>query len=186
MNPLRRAWRGARAAAAHWAARHAARLALAQGDAAERWLRVAARLAPEFGRAHRELVAARRRAGDRLGALAISLRVVRRHDHSAEAWILLGEAYAGAFRPDDAIQAYERALHLEERADAALAVGHLYARKGDVVTAGARFARAYAAGAGPEALRANAKALRAAGDIAAAQQAQQLWEQETGLSWTDS
>jgi tetratricopeptide (TPR) repeat protein len=186
MNPLRRSWRGTRAAAAHWAARHAARLALTRGDAAERWLRVAARLAPEFGRAHRELVAARRRTGDRLGALAIAQRVVRRYHDSAEAWILLGEAYVGAFRPDDAIQAYEGALHLEERADAAMAVGHLYALKGDVVTAGARYARAYAAGAGPEALRANAKALRAAGDVAAAQEAQRLWQQETGLDWMES
>jgi tetratricopeptide (TPR) repeat protein len=185
MNPLRRAWRGTRAGAAHWAARHAARLALARRDAAERWLRIAARLAPDFGRAHRELVAARRGAGDRLGALALALRVVRRYDDSAEAWILLGEAYVGAFRPDDAIQAYERALHLEERADAAMAVGQLYALKGDVVTAGARYARAYAAGAGPDALKANAKALRTAGDVAAAEEAQQLWEQETGLQWTD-
>lgn len=99
--------------------------------------------------------------------------------------MLLGEAYVGAFRPDDAIQAYEGALHLEERADAAMAVGDLYALKGDAVTAGARYARAYAAGAGPDALKANAKALRTAGDVAAAQEAQRLWEQETGIRWTE-
>ncbi len=185
MNPLRRAWRGTRAAASRWAARRAARLQPTHRAAAERWLRLASRLAPEFSRAHRELVAARRRADDRLGALAIALQIVRRWDESADAWILLGEAYVGAFRPDDAIQAYERALHVEERADAAMAVGDLYTLKGDAVTAGARYARAYAAGAGPDALRANAKALRAAGDVAAAQQAQALWEKETGRGWTD-
>ena len=185
MHPLRRAWRATRAAASHWAERHAAHLATARPAAAERWLRRAARLAPELSAAHRELVAARRRADDRLGALAVAQQVVRRFGDSPEAWILLGEAFTGAFRPDDAIQAYERALHIEERADAAMAAGDLYALKGDPVTAGARYARAYAAGAGPDALKANAKALRTAGDVAAAEQAQALWEQETGKRWTD-
>jgi tetratricopeptide (TPR) repeat protein len=183
MNPLRSAWRGTRTAASRWAARRAARLEPAQRAAAERWFRVASRLAPEFSPAHRDL-AARRRAGDRLGALAVALDIARRFNGSPEAWILLGEAYVGAFRPDDAIQAYERALHIEERADAAMAAGDLYALKGDAATAGARYARAHAAGAGPEALKANAKALRAAGDVAAAEQAQALWERETGKRWT--
>ena len=168
-----------------WAARRAARLESAHRDAAERWLRLAAGLAPEFGPAHRELVAARRRADDRLGALAIALRVARRYGDAPGAWILLGEAYVGAFRPDDAIRAYERALHNEERADAAMAEGDQYALKGDPVTAGARYARAYAAGAGPAALKANAKALRAAGDIGAAEEAQALWERETGQRWSE-
>ena len=185
MNPLRRAWRGTRAGVSRWAARRAARLESAHRAAAERWLGVASRLAPEFGGAHRELVAARRRADDRLGALAIALHVARRYGDTPEAWILLGEAYVGAFRPGDAIQAYEQALHIEERADAAMAVGDLYALKGDPVTAGARYARAYAAGAGPDALKANAKALRAAGDVAAAEQAQALWETETGQHWVE-
>jgi hypothetical protein len=39
-------------------------------------------------------------------------------------------------------------------------------------------------GGGPDALKANAKALRAAGDLAAAQQAQELWERQTGKRWT--
>ena len=130
-------------------------------------------------------MALRRRADDRLGAVGIALGVAQRFGDSPQAWILLGEAYVGAFRPDDAIQAYERALHIEERADAAMAAGDLYALKGDPVTAGARYARAYAAGAGPDALKANAKALRTAGDVAAAEQAQALWEQETGKRWTD-
>ncbi len=152
--------------------------------AAERWLRLAAGLAPGFSRVHRDLVAARRRAEDRLGALGAALRIARRFERSADAWVLLGETYLGAFRPDDAIVAFERALAIEERADAAMAAGDLYARKGDHVTAGARYARAYAVGAGPEALKANAKALRAAGDVAAAQQAQEMWERETRKRWT--
>ncbi len=184
MNPIRRLWRGARSRASGWAARRAARLALRDGGDAERWLRLSARLAPGFSTVHRDLVAARRRAEDRLGALEVALRVTRRFSRSADAWVLLGEAYIGAFRPDDAIVAFERALAIEERADAAMAAGDLYARKGDQVTAGARYARAYAAGAGPDALKANAKALRAAGDVAAAQQAQEMWERETGKRWT--
>jgi tetratricopeptide (TPR) repeat protein len=113
------------------------------------------------------------------------LEVVRRFGDSPEAWILLGEAYVGAFRPDDAIRAYERVLHIEERADAAMALGDLYTLKGDAQTAGARYARAYAAGAGPDALKANAKALRTAGDVAAADEAQKMWERETGRRWEE-
>ncbi len=185
MNPIVRLWRGARSRASGWAARYAARLAVRDGDAAERWLRRAAGLAPGFSFVHRDLVAARRRAEDRLGALEIALRIARRFPKSADAWVLLGEAYNGAFRPDDAIVAFERALAIEERSDAAMAAGELYARKGDHATAGARYARAYAAGGGPDALRANAKVLRIAGDVAAAQQAQEMWERETGRRWTD-
>ncbi len=185
MNPIVRLWHGARSRASGWAARRAARLAVRDGDAAERWLRRAARLAPGFSFVHRDLVAARRRADDRLGALEIARRIAKRFDRSADALVLLGEAYNGAFRPDDALVAFERALAIEERADAAMAAGDLYARKGDYATAGARYARAYAVGGGRDALRANAKALRAAGDVGAAQQAQELWERETGKRWTD-
>ena len=185
MNAVVQLWYGARTRAADWAARYAARLAVRDQAAAERWLRRAAGLAPGFSFVHRDLVAARRRANDRLGALEIAHRVVQRFERSADAWVLLGEAYNGAFRPDEAIVAFERALAIEERADAAMAAGDLYARKGDHATAGARYARAYAIGAGPDALKLNAKALRAAGDIAAAQQAQELWERDTGKRWTD-
>jgi tetratricopeptide (TPR) repeat protein len=184
MNPIVRLWRGARSGASGWAARRAARLSLRDAASAERWLRLAGRLAPGFSSVHRELVAARRRAEDRLGALAIALRVAQRFPRSADALVLLGEAYNAAFRPDDALRAFERALALDERADAAMAAGELYARKGDHATAGARYARAYAVGGGPDALKANARALRAAGDLAAAQQAQELWERQTGKRWT--
>ena len=185
MNPIVRLWHGARSRAADWAARHATSLAGRDGRASERWLRRAAGLAPGFSSVHRDLVAARRRAEDRLGALEVALRVAHRFDRSADAWVLLGEACNAAFRPDEALVAFERALVIDERADAAMAAGQLYARKGDHATAGARYARAYAVGAGPDALRANAKALRTAGDLGAARQAQEMWERETGKRWTD-
>jgi tetratricopeptide (TPR) repeat protein len=178
-------WRGTRSYAAAWATRRAARLDLKNRHAAERWLRWAATMAPGFSRVHREAVGTRRRAEDRLGALALALDFSQRFPQAADAWVLLGEAYVDAFRPDDAIVAFERALALEERVDAAMAAGGLYDRRGDHATAGARYARAYAAGGGPDALRGNARALRAAGDDAAARQAQQLWERDTGKQWTD-
>jgi uncharacterized protein YmfQ (DUF2313 family) len=81
--------------------------------------------------------------------------------------------------------AFERALQIDERPDAAFAAGLLYRMKQDHATAGARFARAYAAGHGSEALRENARALKAAGDPAAAAEAMQLWERETGRTWAD-
>lgn len=168
------------------AARRARRLERDGRAAAHRWLTWAAALAPSFGQVHRDLVAARRRAGDdRLAALASARQLVRRFEQSADAWVTLGDALTAAFRPDDALAAYERALSLEERPDAAMAAGDLYSRAGEHANAGARYARAYAAGAGPDALRANARALRRAGDTLAALRAIELWEQETGLRWTE-
>lgn len=168
------------------AARRAARLDVRDREAAERWLRTAAALAPRFAHVHRDAVAARRRAGDRLGAAVLAQRFVQRFNTSADALMLLGEACVGAFRPHDALQAYERVLQMEERADAAMAAGHLYAQRGDQVNAGARYARAFAAGGGPEALQANAKALKAAGDGSAAERAIALWKQITGREWTEA
>ena len=147
---------------------------------------MAAALAPRFGAVHRDLVTARRRQGDdRLGALAQAQRLTQRFEQSADAWVTLGEAYVAAFRPTEALTAFERALLIEERADATMAAGDLYARRGDPVTAGARYARAYAAGAGPDALRSNALALRSAGDHDAAQRAVELWERETAQRWRE-
>src|SRR3989441_12834043 len=99
----------------------------------------------------------------------------RRFPTSAAAWMLLGEAYQGAFRMKEALAAYEQALVLEERADAVLAAGELYRRAGQAAEAAARFARAYAAGGGAEALWRNAQALVQAGDQRAADQALPLW-----------
>ena len=131
------------------------------------------------------MVASRLAAEDPLGGVAAAERAVRRFESDPAAWVLVGEARESAFQIRDALVAYERALMLEERADAAMAAGRLYRQMGDHVTAGARFARAYAAGAGPDALEANAAALRAAGDPDAAQQAIALWERETGRMWSD-
>ncbi len=167
------------------AARRAARLEPQHAPSSERWLRFACRVAPDFDSVHRALSKARRQADDRLGALAVAQWVVRRFERSGDAWLLLGEAYLDAFRPRDALVAFERALQIEERSDAAMAAGVLYRREGDLVTAGARFARAYAAGGGPDALLANAEALHAAGDVAAAAEARALWERETGRAWED-
>lgn len=130
MNPVTPLWLRARIRMSAWAARRSTRLAALDGNQAERWLRLAARLAPGYGSVHRDLVAARRKADDRLGAVEIARAVARRFDYSAEAWCLLGEALNGAFRPVEALVAFERALVIEERADAAMAAGDLYARKG--------------------------------------------------------
>lgn len=169
--------------AASWRAKQ-----LAEGDrgSPERWLELAARLAPSFSPVHRELVAHYRRRDDRLAALAAAQEAARRFADSSDAWMLLGEAYLAAFRPGDALVAFEQALHLEERPDAAMAAGDLYARRGDYINAGARYARAYAAGGGAEALKANAKALKASGDHRAAGEAIALWKELTGREWSEA
>src|SRR5207249_2305340 len=82
-----------------------------------------------------------------------------RFPENPDAWMLLGEAWQMAFRQQDALVAYEQVLALEERPDAALAAGDLYRRAGRHAEAAARFARAYAAGGGAEALWLNAQAL---------------------------
>lgn len=176
-------WVKARRALARLAGRRAARLEARAPRAAGRWLALAGRLAPRFDFVHRDLCAHYRRQNDRLAALAAAQAAARRFDHSADAWILLAEAYLGAFRHRDALAAYEGALAIEERADAALTAGELHLRDGHAANAGALFARAYAAGAGPKALKLNAEALQAAGDAAAAAQARTLWEKETGKAW---
>lgn len=142
-------------------------------------------MAPRFGEPHRALITLTGKRGDPIGAMEQARRWTRKFDLSSDAWVALGGAARAAFRTRDALVAYERALQLEERPDAAMAAGLLYRMRRDHATAGARFARAYAAGAGPDALRENAKALTAAGDHAAAAEAVQLWERETGRSWTD-
>jgi tetratricopeptide (TPR) repeat protein len=120
-----------------------------------------------------------------MAAIEIARRWAHRFEHSSEAWVVLGGACRAAYRTRDALVAYERALQLDERADAAFAAGQLYRMQRDHATAGARFARAYAAGGGPEALRENARALTAAGDQGPAAEAIRLWERETGRGWTE-
>ena len=93
--------------------------------------------------------------------------------------MLLASACLTSFRQDEALAAYERAITIEERPDALTAAGELYARAGRFADAAARFARAHAAGGGPDTLLANARALSAAGDAAAAEAALALWRDQT-------
>lgn len=124
-------------------------------------------------------------AADLMKGMAEARRWTDRFGDDPDAWVTLGTACRAAYRTHDALVAFERALQIEERPDAAFAAGLLYRMKQDHATAGARFARAYAAGHGSEALRENARALMAAGDQAAAEQARRMWEKETGKAWAD-
>jgi tetratricopeptide (TPR) repeat protein len=157
------------------------RAAAAHRDAPRRaawWLRLACELSPSFGEPFSALVHMRRAQGDRWGALAAAQLATARFSGNADAWMLLGEACQMVFRQKEALEAYEEALALEERVDAAIAAGELYLRAGRPADAAARFARAYAAGGGPPALWANARALFQAGDTRAAEEALSLWAAE--------
>ena len=165
----------ARAALTRIAVRRAAELREQAPATAERLLWIGCALAPAFGAVHVDLVELRRGRGDRAGALAAGRAAVERFPRCADAWMLLASACLTSFRQDEALAAYERAITLEERPDALTAAGELYARAGRHANAAARFARAHAAGGGPDPLLANARALAAAGDRAAADAALALW-----------
>ena len=107
--------------------------------------------------------------------MTVAQDATERFPGNPDAWMLLGEAQLMVFRQHEALRAYEQALALEERADAATAAGELYQRTGRPAEAAARFARAYAAGGGAQALYANAQALFQAGDTSAADEALSLW-----------
>jgi len=168
-------WRSLEAALANFAGRRAAACQRYAPGRADWWLRLACSITPTFAEPFRALVHLRRSRDDRLGAVTAAREAIDRFPENPDAWMLLGEAYEMAFRQPEALSAYERALSLEERADAALAAGVLYRRAGRAAEAAARFARAYAAGAGAEALWENAAALFAAGDERAAEEALTLW-----------
>ena len=142
---------------------------------ADLWLRLGCALAPAFTESHPALVRLRRAIEDRWGAVAAAQQAAQRFPENPDAWMLLGEAWQMVFRQQDALVAYEQVLTLEERPDAALAAGDLYRRAGRHAEAAARFARAYAAGGGAEALWLNAQALFQAGDLRAADEALHLW-----------
>jgi len=148
--------------------RHAPARALA-------WLRLGCSVTPTFGEAYAALVHLSRAREDRWGAVDAAREASVRFPDNSDAWMLLGEALQMVFRQGEALGAYEQALALEERADAALAAGELYRRAGQYADAAARFARAYAAGGGAEALWHNAQALFQAGDHGAADEALNLW-----------
>src|SRR5213595_3294340 len=150
------------------------RAAASQRDAPRRadwWLRVGCAVSPAFADTYPALVQLRRAIEDRWGAVAAAQEAAQRFPENPDAWMLLGEAWQMTFRQQDALVAYEQVLALEERPDAALAAGDLYRRAGRHAEAAARFARAYAAGGGAEALWLNAQALFQAGDIKAADEA---------------
>jgi tetratricopeptide (TPR) repeat protein len=135
----------------------------------------ALRLEPQLGEAAPTLVALRRIGGNRLGALDAARAATARFPQAADAWFLLGDAYQGAFKMKEAMDAFARALGRAERADAALRIGLLLRRESRYADAAAMFARAFAAGAGPEALYENAAALWHGGDTEQALRALDLW-----------
>ncbi|HXM39593.1 MAG TPA: hypothetical protein VN908_13140 [Gemmatimonadales bacterium] len=154
------------------------RAAACQRDAPRRalwWLRLGSKVAPRFADTYPALVHLSRALEDRWGAVAAAREASVRFPDHADAWMLLGEALEMVFRQDEALGAFEQALALEERADAAMAAGTLYQRAGRFADAAARFARAYAAGGDATALWHNALALYEAGDHAAADEALNLW-----------
>jgi len=167
-----RSWR---AALARFALRRAAACQRHAPKRAVVWLRLGCALSPTFAEPFRALVHLRRALEDRWGAVTVAQDATERFPGNPDAWMLLGEAQLMVFRQHEALRAYEQALALEERADAATAAGELYQRTGRPAEAAARFARAYAAGGGAQALYANAQALFQAGDTSAADEALSLW-----------
>ena len=158
------------------AARRAAHSATPGGAA--RWHRLACAVTPALIPSFRLLADLLRQRDDRWGARALAQRAAERFPDESEAWMLLGEAWLAVYRHQEALTAYEQALALAERPDAALAAGEIFRRSGRYAEAAERFSRAYAAGGGPDALRQNAAALYQAGDDAAADQALAIWAQQ--------
>jgi tetratricopeptide (TPR) repeat protein len=167
--------RSLRSALARFAVRRAAACQREAPKRADLWLRLGCALTPAFAETYPALVQLRRAIDDRWGAVAAAQEGAQRFPENPDAWMLLAEAWQMAFRQHDALVAYEQVLSLEERPDAALAAGDLYRRAGRHAEAAARFARAYAAGGGAEALWLNAQALFQAGDLRAADEALHLW-----------
>jgi tetratricopeptide (TPR) repeat protein len=167
--------RSARVALARFAVRRAAACQRHAPRRAQLWLRLGCAASPAFAEPFPALVHLCRALEDRWGAVAAARTAVERFSGNPDAWMLLGEASQMVFRQREALGAYEQALSLEERADAAMAAGDLYLRANQPAEAAARFARAYAAGGGAPALWSNAQALFQAGDTRAADEALGLW-----------
>src|SRR5256884_6403752 len=166
--------RSLRSALARFAVRRAAASQREAPKRADLWLRLGCALTPAFADTYPAVVRLRRAIDDRWGAVAAAQQAAQRFPENPDAWMLLGEAWQMVFRQQDALVAYEQVLTLEERPDAALAAGDVYRRAGRHAEAAARFARAYAAGGGAEALWLNAQALFQAGDLRAAGEALHL------------
>ncbi len=167
--------RSLRSALARFCIRRAAACQRHAPGRALAWLRLGCSLTPTFAEPYSALVHLSRAREDRWGAVTAAREASVRFPDNPDAWMLLGEALQMVFRQQEALGAYEQALALEERADAAMAAGGLYQRAGQYAEAAARFARAYAAGGGAEALWQNAQALFQAGDHDAADEALNLW-----------
>ena len=167
--------RSLRSALARFCVRRAAACQRHAPSRALAWLRLGCSLTPTFAEAYTALVHLSRAREDRWGAVDAAREATARFPDNPDAWMLLGEALQMVFRQQEALGAFEQALALEERADAAMAAGELYRRGGQHIEAAARFARAYAAGGGAEALWNNAQALFQAGDHGAAEEALNLW-----------
>lgn len=161
---------------AGFAARRAEQSGTPRGAA--RWHRLACTVTPAFVPSYRSLADLLRQLDDRWGARDLAQKAAERFPEEAEAWMLLGEAWLAVYRHEEALTAFEQALALAERPDAAFAAGEIFRRSGRYAEAAERFSRSYAAGGGPEALRQNAAALYQAGDDAAADQALALWAQQ--------
>ena len=142
------------------------------------WHRLACTIAPTLVPSYRALMDLLRDQEDRWAARAIAQEAAERFPEDSDAWMLLGLGWQLVYRQQEALAAFEQALVLAERPDAALAAGAIFQRFGQHADAAARFALAYAAGGGPEALRLNAEALFQAGDEAAAEQALTLWAEQ--------
>jgi tetratricopeptide (TPR) repeat protein len=158
------------------AARRAAHSATTGGAA--RWHRLACAVTPSLIPSFRLLTDLLRQRDDRWGARALAQQAAERFPDESEVWMLLGEAWLAVYRHQEALTAFEQALSLAERPDAAVHAGDILRRSGRYAEAAERFSRAYAAGGGPDALRHNAAALFQAGDEAAADQALALWAQQ--------
>jgi len=111
-----------------FAARRAARSATTGGAA--RWHRLACALTPSLIPSFRLLTELLRQRDDRWGARALAQRAAERFPEESEAWMLLGEGWLAVYRHQEALTAFEQALTLTERPDAALAAGEVFRRSG--------------------------------------------------------
>src|SRR5881409_3182928 len=131
-------FRSLRSSLARFAVRRAAACQRFAPRRADFWLRLACRFTPVLAEAYPALVRLRRAIENRWGALAVAQAGTERFPDNPDAWMLLGEAYQMVYRQKDALAAYEQALALEERPDAAVAAGDLYRRAGFHQEAAAR------------------------------------------------
>src|SRR5262245_44731215 len=101
MSLLSSRFRTVRQDVSRFAARLAAPLRSSNPKAAVRWLRIAGRYATRLDPVHRELVDHYRRLEERMAAVAIGEDLVNRFGDEPDAWMILGECYAAAYRPRD-------------------------------------------------------------------------------------